>query len=307
MERIKESMQRARQEREALQVRESVVIDDAPQRERRRSWKPAGSGQLAWLAGGMILGAAIVSLTLLWRSGYLGTPLDHAAGPAAPAATPEHARLMQETSESLVLLGSELQQLTESIAGLEQRVQQLRQEDTVTAVTGNQATPATQAGVAVAVADAGRPGTTGSAPAVARAEPVASAAGAAEQATPAAQTGVAVAMADADRPVTTGSTSAVATAEPVASAAGAADQVNVQPGGPWVINLVSLPDRASVDPFMRKAASLGIATATQQVTVKGRDYWRVQVTGFPSSAAAVAGSADIREKLGLKDVWVSRR
>ena len=114
MERIKESMLRARLQREALQARERVVSDDAPRRERRRSWQPFdGNSQLVWLAGGMILGAAVVSLTLLWRSDFTSAEREPATGSVSTAAA-EHARMVRATSDSLELLGRELQQLTDS-------------------------------------------------------------------------------------------------------------------------------------------------------------------------------------------------
>jgi hypothetical protein len=78
-------------------------------------------------------------------------------------------------------------------------------------------------------------------------------------------------------------------------------------GGPWVVNLTSSPSKASADLFAAKIRSRGIETQQQQVTVKGKHYWRVQTVGFSTSAEAQAYSEIISEKLGLKDVWIIKR
>jgi hypothetical protein len=78
-------------------------------------------------------------------------------------------------------------------------------------------------------------------------------------------------------------------------------------GGPWVVNLTSSPSKTSADLFAAKIRSRGIETQQQQVTVKGKHYWRVQTVGFSTSAEAQAYSEIISEKLGLKDVWIIKR
>jgi cell division septation protein DedD len=77
--------------------------------------------------------------------------------------------------------------------------------------------------------------------------------------------------------------------------------------GRWVINLSSSPDRAAADWFMARARSKGIPVEMVQAQVKGRDYWRVQLTGFVSHDAAHAYAGPLKEKLGLKDVWIYRQ
>jgi hypothetical protein len=78
-------------------------------------------------------------------------------------------------------------------------------------------------------------------------------------------------------------------------------------GGPWVINLVSSPSKADADRFAARARASDIETEQQQVTVKGRQYWRVQITGFASAEEARAYAGTARAKLGLEDVWITRR
>ena len=74
-----------------------------------------------------------------------------------------------------------------------------------------------------------------------------------------------------------------------------------------MINLASFPDQAAVERFMQEAADKGIETDKRRVSIKGKQYWRAQVTGFASSADALAGSAGIKQTLGLQDVWIARQ
>ena len=83
--------------------------------------------------------------------------------------------------------------------------------------------------------------------------------------------------------------------------------VNTSKGGPWVINLTSSPSQADADRFAAKVRSRGIETQQQQVTVKGNQYWRVQTTGFSTANEAQSYAGIVREKLGLRDVWITRR
>lgn len=58
---------------------------------------------------------------------------------------------------------------------------------------------------------------------------------------------------------------------------------------------------------MAKAESRGVAAGMSQVTVKGKDYWRVHVAGFATAAEANGSAALIKQKLGLKNVWLVKR
>jgi hypothetical protein len=79
------------------------------------------------------------------------------------------------------------------------------------------------------------------------------------------------------------------------------------PDTPWVINLISSPNKTAAERFAAKAKSRDIATVMQQVTVKGTQYWRVQITGFSSREEAKVYARTALEKLGLKDVWITKR
>ena len=59
--------------------------------------------------------------------------------------------------------------------------------------------------------------------------------------------------------------------------------------------------------YIEKAESRGVAAGLYQVTVKGKDYWRVHVPGFATAAEAKAKASLIKENLGIKDVWIAKR
>jgi len=83
--------------------------------------------------------------------------------------------------------------------------------------------------------------------------------------------------------------------------------VNMPENAPWVINLTSSPSQADANRFAEKAQTRGIETQQQQVTVKGKRYWRVQTTGFSTADEAHSYAGIVKEKLGLGDIWITRR
>jgi hypothetical protein len=77
--------------------------------------------------------------------------------------------------------------------------------------------------------------------------------------------------------------------------------------GPWRINLVSLYDKAAADRFTAKAKSQDVDVEQNRVEVKGRDVWRLQVSGFATQEQARAYGAKVQDQLGLDGVWVFKR
>ena len=67
--------------------------------------------------------------------------------------------------------------------------------------------------------------------------------------------------------------------------------------GPWVINLLSSPDKAYVDKAMAEARSRGIAVVATSATVKGKQYWRLQIPGFESMTAAKKAAVPVKEQM----------
>jgi hypothetical protein len=78
-------------------------------------------------------------------------------------------------------------------------------------------------------------------------------------------------------------------------------------GGSWVINLLSDPNAARAKRFAAKARSHGITVEENRAEVKGRLFWRVQLTGFATAQEARARANDVKRKLHLKDVWIFKQ
>lgn len=77
--------------------------------------------------------------------------------------------------------------------------------------------------------------------------------------------------------------------------------------GPWVINLLSSPDKAYVSNAMADAQAAGVDVVVTSASVKGKQYWRLQIPGFKSMAEAKSAAAPVKEKLKIKDVWIFKR
>ncbi|GMQ83830.1 MAG: hypothetical protein BMS9Abin06_0573 [Gammaproteobacteria bacterium] len=75
----------------------------------------------------------------------------------------------------------------------------------------------------------------------------------------------------------------------------------------WVINLVSLYDQAAAEQFTVKARTQGIRADTNQVSVKGQQIWRVQISGFSTRDEASAYGDTSKKKLGLNSVWIFKK
>ena len=74
--------------------------------------------------------------------------------------------------------------------------------------------------------------------------------------------------------------------------------------GPWVINLLSDPNEKLAERFTARARDHGVPVEQNRTEVKGRVYWRVQITGFETASEAQTHAEVVKEKLRLKDVWI---
>ena len=74
----------------------------------------------------------------------------------------------------------------------------------------------------------------------------------------------------------------------------------------WTVFLVSLPDTVQLDKRYKKFRRFGVATERQQVTVNGKQWHRLYVTGFSSKEAAGTFAGKATRLLGLKGVWVAK-
>jgi hypothetical protein len=74
--------------------------------------------------------------------------------------------------------------------------------------------------------------------------------------------------------------------------------------GPWVINLLSSPKKSDADRFADKARKQGIQVEQGTIRLKGREFFRVQLTGFLTEKQAEESARPVKDKLGLKNVWI---
>jgi PilZ domain/SPOR domain len=74
--------------------------------------------------------------------------------------------------------------------------------------------------------------------------------------------------------------------------------------GPWVINLLSSPKKSDADRFADKARKQGIQVEQGTIRLKGREFYRVQLTGFLTETQAEESARPVKDKLGLKNVWI---
>jgi cell division septation protein DedD len=115
-----------------------------------------------------------------------------------------------------------------------------------------------------------------------------------------------IANAEADKSAVDGAVKHEAR-EKAAPASDKRDTENISTKSPWVVNLVSLSSKADADRFAARARSKGIQAELFAVTVKGKQYWRVHASGFSTAAEAKSQANVIKEKLGLQDVWITKR
>ena len=99
---------------------------------------------------------------------------------------------------------------------------------------------------------------------------------------------------------------AVSAAAPPATPTGNVETALAR-SGPWIINLLSSPDRTYVDKVMAEARPRGFAAVTTSAVVKGKQYWRLQIPGFESMAAAKKAAVPVKEQMKIKDVWILKR
>jgi len=300
MDWVKEKMHQARLQRNRLQENEQITPQDNPVKSdavvtttRISKFLPA-TQKLSWLTGGIALGAAIV-ITVWWAE-LIGTG-DGASDDGVAGNVPVHHQLVgqpaqpssdEEMKEGLASLNMQVQTLTASVADLKVKLLEIHTVTDSIAGQGKERepdrfqlqgkTPDTVSKLEVLP------------PPAAGLEAVSTSNGE-----------------DANKPSDTTSSAHVATKELSNTAAGSKLQKANKNNGPWVINLVSLPRKADAERFIVKAESRGVEAGLYQVTVRERNYWRVHVSGFATDTEAKANASQIKEKLGLKDVWVTKR
>lgn len=74
----------------------------------------------------------------------------------------------------------------------------------------------------------------------------------------------------------------------------------------WDINIASYTTRREANRLVEHARQKGIEATQKYVAVNGRKFWRVSVKGFPSPDKAKSYVTLLKDRLGLKEVWISK-
>lgn len=78
--------------------------------------------------------------------------------------------------------------------------------------------------------------------------------------------------------------------------------------GGWLINLITVADRASAEAFQKRLDKLDVTSRIQSVTVDNKTLLRVVVPGFQSRDAAENTGNDLKKRLELSDdPWITRQ
>ncbi len=107
-------------------------------------------------------------------------------------------------------------------------------------------------------------------------------------------------IARATPPVSTNTDTGPGNPAPLECAAASGTQTDPS----WVINLLSSTDRADPDQLAARASSLNITTVIEEAVINGTHYWRLQVTGFESQSSANECAANVKQLLGIDEVWI---
>jgi hypothetical protein len=76
--------------------------------------------------------------------------------------------------------------------------------------------------------------------------------------------------------------------------------------GSWALNIASYPESAVAVQQTQKLQNAGYTGVMSPAMVNGRTWYRVQIVGFANEPAARGAANELRDKLGLKGIWVMR-
>ena len=295
MDWVKQKMEHARQQRKLLQGRYHTNTDQLlasnPDNQASARNKPFNT---IWLLG--TAATWIATIIAAWLAGSSVTTLDvslNGLGNVGASRTSEVAELKTYIATSMELrnhlddLNGRIQLLTDSIANAEAGFTR------VLVMTDSMPGPASGL---PSVALQQQPPVTGEKSVFEMIEPAASGTG----------DTLAIANTRADKP-TNNNIGKPEVGEKDAPSSNKQDSVNTGAAPPWVVNLASLPDKADADRFAARARSKDIQVEQYAVIIKGKEYWRVQASGFLTVTEARSQANIIKKKLGLKDVWITKR
>ncbi len=76
---------------------------------------------------------------------------------------------------------------------------------------------------------------------------------------------------------------------------------------PWFINITSLSNRAEADRELASFERQGLKAEIIQVDVLGKKWSRIRLPGFKNAGEARKQLKVLQDKLGLQDMWISKR
>lgn len=79
---------------------------------------------------------------------------------------------------------------------------------------------------------------------------------------------------------------------------------SVKDSGVWLVNVSSEPTMAGAEKVQKALLDADINSVITPANIKGRDWYRVQLTGFDTSAAAKVYIKTLELELGYKGMWV---
>jgi len=77
--------------------------------------------------------------------------------------------------------------------------------------------------------------------------------------------------------------------------------------GGWVINLSSHTKESLATKELNRLKRLGLDAEMHSAMIKNRTWYRIQITGFASKEEASAQLNDVRQKSGLRDIWIGKK
>ncbi|MGH8558361.1 MAG: SPOR domain-containing protein [Methylococcales bacterium] len=76
--------------------------------------------------------------------------------------------------------------------------------------------------------------------------------------------------------------------------------------GDWSVNLMSLTDPALAKKQLESLLKKGISAEIKRTNISGKNWYRVQVSGFKTKRQAQEYGESVAKKLGLSGAWVTR-
>ncbi|MFV1972850.1 MAG: SPOR domain-containing protein [Thiohalobacterales bacterium] len=95
--------------------------------------------------------------------------------------------------------------------------------------------------------------------------------------------------------------------QPVPRTAAPADEIPEPVKGNWVINIASYANENIARRKLAQMQQQGVDVELVTAEVNGKTIYRARVFGFASRREASAASTEIKSKLGLEEIWITKR